>query len=111
MCLYFLKEVIHALFKGLYHLYKIGFKVPFLCFSFIRISRLCCSRIAGLWCPIALDVINCVLKLSFRHLFFPSVDWIILVAAGLLKKAEKFMGKIMKVRKADSAGIASGGPH
>jgi hypothetical protein len=33
------------------------------------------------------------------------------VAAGLLKKAEKFMGKIMKVRKTDSAGIASGGPH
>jgi hypothetical protein len=29
---------------------------------------------------------DCVLKLSFRHLFFPSVVWKILIAEVLLRK-------------------------
>jgi hypothetical protein len=36
----------------LYHLYKIGFKVIFLCFSCIGVSGACCSGVAVLWrCP------------------------------------------------------------
>ena len=60
---------IYFLFKGLYHLYKIGFKVIFLCFSCVRISRAFCSRIAVLdRCHIALDFVDCVLMLDFIHL-------------------------------------------
>ena len=59
---YFLKGFIHIFFKGLYHLYKIGFKILFLCFSFMRISRVYCGKIAGLWwCHIAMDLDHCVL--------------------------------------------------
>lgn len=32
-----------------------------------------------------MDFVHFVFRLSFRRLFFPDVDWIILTAAGLLK--------------------------
>lgn len=85
--LYFLKGFIHALFKGLYHLYRIGFKSLFFCFSFISISSISDIRIAGLWCcHVALDLVDCALMISFRHLFSTDVGYMILMAAGLLGK-------------------------
>ena len=49
---------IHVLFKVLYCLYKIGFKILFLCFSFCRKPRVC-SRIAGLWwCLMTLGIVD-----------------------------------------------------
>lgn len=49
MFLYFFKEFIHFLFKGLYHLYKIQFRFIFFCFNCVRISRVFCSGCAVLW--------------------------------------------------------------
>jgi hypothetical protein len=43
---YLFKVFIHFLFKGHYHLYKIGCMVIFLCFGCVRISRACCSWVA-----------------------------------------------------------------
>lgn len=83
-----------------------------MCFIFIRLSRACCSRLAGLWwCYNALDIFDCVLMLSFRYLVFPGVAWIILMTARLLGKAERAMGQTIEVRKPDSAGCASGRHH
>lgn len=45
---YFKKGFIHRLFKGLYHLYKIGIKVIFLCIGCVGISRAFFSRVAVL---------------------------------------------------------------
>ena len=105
--LYFLKDFIHFLFKGFYHLYTTGFKTFFLCFSFIRISRVCCSSIARLWwCHIALALVNCVLTLSFRYQVFPGVVWMILMKAGSLRpfgKVRGAVGQTMEVRVPDSA--------
>ena len=47
--LYFFERFVHFLFKGLWHLYKVGFKVTFLCFSYVRLPRTCCSLVAVLW--------------------------------------------------------------
>lgn len=110
--MHFFKGFIHFIFKGLYHLHKIGFKITFLCFSFVSTSGACCSRIAGLWwCRMALGLVTCVLMLSFRHLVSPGVGWGILMAAGLLRKAEGAVGQTMEVRGSDSSGSASSGPH
>jgi hypothetical protein len=46
---YFLKGFICFLFKGLYHAYKIGFKVLFFCFGCVRISKAWRSVKAVLW--------------------------------------------------------------
>ena len=52
------------------------------------ISRAYCTRIAGLWwCHIVLVLVDCVLKMSFRHPAFPGVGWMVLLIAGLLRKA------------------------
>ena len=68
--------------KDLYHLYKTGFKILFLCFIFISIFRVCCSRIdVHCWCHIALGLVHFLLMLSFRHLVFPGVVWMVLMAA------------------------------
>lgn len=45
----FSKGFIHLLFKDLYHLHKVGFKVFLLCFYCIVIFWGCCSRMAGIW--------------------------------------------------------------
>lgn len=84
-CVFLRDLFIHVLFKGLYQLYKIEFKI-FLCFSFIKTSRVCCIRIAGLWvCHIVLGL-DFVLTLFFKYLFFPGVSWMILMAAGLFRE-------------------------
>jgi hypothetical protein len=46
--LYFFKGFIHFIFKGFYYLYKIGFKVIFVSFSCVRISRAYCRQEAVL---------------------------------------------------------------
>lgn len=52
---------IHFLFKGVYHLSKIGFKDTLLCLGCARISMPCCSGVAVLWmCHTALDFVDCV---------------------------------------------------
>jgi hypothetical protein len=95
----------HVIFKGFYHFYKLGFKFLFLCFSFTRISRVCCSRIAGLWwCYIVLVPIDCVLTLSFRHLVSPGIVWVILMAEGLLRKVRGAVGQTMKMGVSYSVG-------
>lgn len=72
----------------------------------------CCNRIAELWwCHIALSLAACVFILSFRHLVFPGIGWMILMAAGLLRKVGGAMGQTMEVRVPDSAGYSSGRPH
>lgn len=49
----------------------LGFKVVFLCFSCVRMSRACCSNIIQLfWCCIALAIVDCVLMLALSHLGF-----------------------------------------
>lgn len=68
--MYFFKGFIHILFRGLYHLYKLEFKIIFFCFSFLMISR-ACYRIPGLWwCRIVIALVDFVLMWSFRHLIF-----------------------------------------
>ena len=58
---YIFKGLINFFFKGLYPLYKIGFKVIFLCFGCVRISRACCGGRAMLWtCHIALGFVDSV---------------------------------------------------
>lgn len=73
--MYFFKRFIHFLFhlyKGHCHLYKIRFKVIFLCFCWVRISRACCSRTAVLWrCHTALALVDCVVMVFFSHLVLP----------------------------------------
>jgi hypothetical protein len=44
----FFKDFFHFPFKGLYHLHIVGFKVFFLCFSYVWMFRVCCGKIAGL---------------------------------------------------------------
>ena len=46
--------------------------------------------------------------LSFRHLVFPGVGWIILMIAGLLRKVYGAVEQTMDVRVLYSAGCASG---
>ena len=46
--------------------------------------------------------------LSFRHLVFPGVGWMILLAARLLWKAGGAINQTLEVRVPDSAGYASG---
>lgn len=63
------------IFTGFCHLYKAWFKVIFLCFGCVRISRDCCSRIAFLCsCPVALALV-CILKSSSSHLVIPGYSW------------------------------------
>lgn len=98
--------------KGLYHLYKIIFKIFFLCLSFVRISRVCCNRIAGLWCcHITLVPVYFVLMLSFRHLVFPGIGWMVLMIARHLGKVGGAMGQIIHFTVSNSAGYASTRPH
>ena len=71
------------------------------------IFRACSRRIAGLWwCHIALALVGCVPTLSFRHLGFPGVDWIILMTEGFFRKAGGTMGQPMEVRGPYPAVIA-----
>jgi hypothetical protein len=64
----------HFLFIGFYHFPKIEFKVIFLCFSCVRISRTCCGRIAELWRDlIALDGLIVVDTLASSHLDLQSL--------------------------------------
>jgi hypothetical protein len=77
--LYFFKKFVNFPFKGLYHHYKIGFQVIFLCFGCLRISRACFSGVAVLWRGhIALSVVDYVLLSVFSHLdgFVP---WVFLL--------------------------------
>jgi hypothetical protein len=61
--------VISSLFKDLYHLHKVGFKIILLYFSYVGIPRACCSGIAELWWGhIVLAVVDCVFILASRHL-------------------------------------------
>ena len=74
-CISFRNLFIYFLFKGFYHLPKIGLKVISLCSSCARISRACFSRIAGLWWyRIALALVHCILVLSFNHLVVPEAS-------------------------------------
>lgn len=52
----------------------------------------------------SLSLVDCVLTLSFRHLIFPGISWMILVTAGLLGKAAGAVavGQIIEVRGTDS---------
>ena len=44
-------------------------------FCCVRVSRACCSKIAGLWgCHIVLDRADGVLMLAVRHLVVPDVS-------------------------------------
>jgi hypothetical protein len=84
----------------------------FLCLSFIRISRVCCNGIADLWWyHIVLVLVYCIFVLFFRHLVFPVVNWMILMAAGLLRKVREAMGQTMEVKVQDSAGYVLGRPQ
>lgn len=69
----FCKGFIRFFFRGLYHLHKIGFKVIFLRFVCVGISRACYSRIPGFWwCHTALAVLIVFytgLGLGFRYQF------------------------------------------
>jgi hypothetical protein len=83
---YFLKGFIHFLFKSLYHLFKIGSKIIFLCFDCGRLSGACCRRIARLWCcSISLALFDCgFFSLAFNHQVVLDVGWIFLMLAALL---------------------------
>lgn len=71
-----------------------------------------CSRLAGLcWCYIALGLVAFVLTLFFRCLVFLDVSWMILMAAGLLRKVWVAVGWIMEVSVFESAGCVSGQPY
>lgn len=60
---------IHFLFKWLYHLHEISFKVTVSLCRFVRMSRASCTGSIQLqWCHIVLTSINCVLELAFCHL-------------------------------------------
>jgi hypothetical protein len=60
---------------------------------------------AGLWwCHIALGLAACVLMLSFRHLVLSGIGWMILMAAGLLRKVRRVMGQTMENGVLDTAG-------
>jgi hypothetical protein len=67
--LYFVKRCIRFFFKDFYPLYKIGFKVIFLCFCCVRISRCCYSRVAVLW-RCLLPWFFCLFVCLFVCLFF-----------------------------------------
>jgi hypothetical protein len=74
------------LFKDLYYLYKFLFKM-ILYLRVITISRVCCSRMAGIWYhSIAMGFVDCILVMFFRLLNFPGVSWIILLTSALLSK-------------------------
>jgi hypothetical protein len=45
-----------------------------------------------------MGLVDCVLILSFRHQIFPSVNWKILMAAGLFWKLGGAMGQAMELR-------------
>ena len=58
------RVVMVLLFKGLYHLQKIRFKIIFLHFVCVMISWDCCSRIARLWwCLMTLALLTVLLCL------------------------------------------------
>lgn len=45
-------------------------------FDYVRISRTCCiEEVGSNGAILHLDFVDCVLTLSFRHLFFSSVGW------------------------------------
>jgi hypothetical protein len=74
---------------------------------FVRISRICGNRIAGLWWfHIALGLVDCALKLSFRHLVFPGVGWMILMVAGFLKKMKRVVVQTLDIRVPNSDACA-----
>jgi hypothetical protein len=76
--LYFFIGFIHFLYKGLYHLHKNRFKVIFMRFRCVRISRACCSRIAGSILPWILLVV---------FLQWPLFIWLSPVLADLIVEA------------------------
>jgi hypothetical protein len=63
------------------------------------------------WCYTALGLVDFVLLLVFRHLVFPGVGWVILMVAGLLRKAGGAVSQMMEVRVVDFSGSTSGRPH
>jgi hypothetical protein len=76
------------------------------------VSLVYCSRIAGLLrCPIALVLVDYVLKLSVSRLVFSGVRWMILMAAGLLRKVRERWVRHWEVKVSDSVGCAPGRPH
>ena len=95
----FFKGFINFLFKSLNHLYKIGFKVIFMCLFSVRLSSPSCSRSPGLWWyHIALPVVDTFLTQSSIHIVAPGVFWMILILAELLKKAVKVLVLTKEVR-------------
>jgi hypothetical protein len=69
--------------------------------------RVYCNRIAGLWwCHITLCLVDCILMLFFGHLVFPSVGWMILMVAVLLRNFQGAMEvripTLLAVPQADS---------
>ena len=67
--LYFFKEIIYILFKGLYDLHEMGFKIAVLLFRCVRIFTACWSRRDGFWCcHIALAFVDYFLVLAFCSL-------------------------------------------
>jgi hypothetical protein len=66
--LYFLRDLCISYLKANYHLCKIGFKITFLCFDCVRISRACNSWITMLWrCHAVLPLVY-VLSSVFNHI-------------------------------------------
>ena len=51
-----------------------------------------------------------VLMLSFRHVVFCGVGWMVMVTAGILGKVVGAVGQIMEVGESDSAGCDQHGP-
>lgn len=74
----FLNGSIHFIFKGLYYLQEIGFKVIFLCFCYVSIFSACAVR--------QLSYGGTILPWSLLILFFywPLVTWLSLVLVGLV---------------------------
>ena len=58
------------------------------------------------WCHTDLGLVDCVFNATLGHLVFSSVGWMILMAAGLLRKTGRTVGQTLEVRVPDSVGCA-----
>jgi hypothetical protein len=91
---------------------KIGFRFILLCLGFLRLSRSCYRRIAGLlWYHIDLVLVDFIFNLFLRHFLSPGIGLVILMMAGILRKAREVLGQKKKGRGPDDICCASGGPH
>ena len=70
--------IIYILFKGLYHLHKMRFKVIVLLFRCVRYLGLAIVGKLGTDSAMrtALASIDYVLELAFHHLFFSGINWL-----------------------------------